>query len=777
MDNTSEVSGKSSSISERSIIVPSSEPTIQETFNKLCTLIKRGKRKWKGNDEKNHKIYKERIEKALKNSELNELNEQKIQENEHLITEIKEDLQSKEEQINQLNKTIKDLETQLKLAQTTTKPQRAKKGEDGDTSVIETSDSFQSNISKHSTPRERNRELPNALTTFSEAYVNKLSLGEMMINYNIIQKSDSRQKAYMEKKYRIKINNKAQEIEKMNNNLAAKIEQQEKVIKDLKDRNRRAEARKSNKYEAKPTEHKSTQVENIEETNDSNPQINQENIEENNLHNNQEIMEEREKIEVQSIPKYSDLATKKMSLNQIIEIYKSLTRSRRKGDSEEARKYLEQIIIKADEIMKILTQKDEEIIRLHGNLGTLEQVLQDQIQKNKELETIIQNQLQKMKQLHKDNSNTEELEKCKEKLKHLLEKEQKYQDEQEIYKKDINKKNEIIEDFIRQQEDQNSTSYTRLILETLKDIREKIETPTSKTMQPQQYDSDTREEEQNKQTSLYSEVISSPIINSKIIPTLHAQYSRAAILVRRRQNTGMSLNDIRIILTRETKDKVKFRQIHCEPAKDKNTLIIKTFNDKDTEQLMDLIESIESLKDIIEITYKSADIRKLILLGVPNEMDPVELLNNLQNLYESEIPISYVNKKQREGSKTYQLIFEAEAQIAKHLLKQSRIVIGFTACTIASYQPIIRCKNCQLFGHSEKKCRQAAICEHCARPHNSKFCYYRKDDKSNYHRCRNCLGTNGDFPHRSSSSDCPTLQYYLSQRNKNIQINQESSIP
>lgn len=78
-----------------------------------------------------------------------------------------------------------------------------------------------------------------------------------------------------------------------------------------------------------------------------------------------------------------------MSLNQTLEIYKSLTRSRRKGDSEETRKYLSQIIIKADEEMKLMKQKDEEIIRLHENLGTLEQVLQDQIQKNKELENII----------------------------------------------------------------------------------------------------------------------------------------------------------------------------------------------------------------------------------------------------------------------------------------------------------------------------------------------------------------------------------------------------
>lgn len=118
----------------------------------------------------------------------------------------------------------------------------------------------------------------------------------------------------------------------------------------------------------------------------------------------------------------------------------------------------------------------------------------------------------------------------------------------------------------------------------------------------------------------------------------------------------MSLNDIRIMLTRETRNIIDYQQIYCEPAKNKNTLIIKTFSDENTHKLLETIEKIESLRDIVDIAYKAADLRKLILLGIPTYMEPKEIITNLHNLYDSEIPINYVDKKRRDKATTYQLI-------------------------------------------------------------------------------------------------------------------------
>lgn len=54
-------------------------------------------------------------------------------------------------------------------------------------------------------------------------------------------------------------------------------------------------------------------------------------------------------------------------------------------------------------------------------------------------------------------------------------------------------------------------------------------------------------------------------------------------------------------------------------------------------------------------------------------MDPIEIITNLQSLYDSEIPINHVKTKQRDKTTTYQMIIEAEAPIAIHLLKQHKI--------------------------------------------------------------------------------------------------------
>lgn len=154
-------------------------------------------------------------------------------------------------------------------------------------------------------------------------------------------------------------------------------------------------------------------------------------------------------------------------------------------------------------------------------------------------------------------------------------------------------------------------------------------------------------------------------------------------------------------------------------------------------------------------------------------MEPDEIITNLRSLYPSEYPINQVRIKQRDKAKLYQLIIEAEAHIAIHLLKQQKIVIGFNSCRIAPYQPILRCRNCQLFGHIEQNCRQSVACEYCAGRHAPDYCYYQRRPQEQ--RCRNCLGTPNEFAHAASSNECPALHYYISQRNKQAQINKQNS--
>lgn len=223
------------------------------------------------------------------------------------------------------------------------------------------------------------------------------------------------------------------------------------------------------------------------------------------------------------------------------------------------------------------------------------------------------------------------------------------------------------------------------------------------------------------------------------------------------------MNGIRNILTRETKAKLNSTTIFCDLSRNKNTLIIKSTTEENLNKLMKTIEEISSLKHIIELTYKSTNLKKLIILGIPSEIAAEEVINNLNNTYETEFPITIVKTIARNKAKNYQLVIESEDWIARHLLHDRKLQIGFNTAKVSLYLPIIRCNQCQAYGHTNQNCRRETICQYCARFHSSSTCPNRKNP--NKHRCVNCIGTPSDFPHTSNSTDCPSFQFHIERRN------------
>lgn len=232
----------------------------------------------------------------------------------------------------------------------------------------------------------------------------------------------------------------------------------------------------------------------------------------------------------------------------------------------------------------------------------------------------------------------------------------------------------------------------------------------------------------------------------------------------------MSLNQMRNILTRNTKDIVKDQQIYCELARDRNTLVIKTHDDEMTFKLLKEIENITSIAEIMEITYKTVNLRKIILLGIPIEYEPEEVIQKLQDKYITEHPITFGKKIKRDGAQTYQLVLETEGWLATHFLTQQKIYFGFSTIRIALYMPLIRCQNCQRYGHTKENCRNPTTCKHCAKQHRSNFCSLITGKKgrtidTQQFRCINCINNPNFFPHEADSPDCPAFHYYTQQRN------------
>ncbi|XP_021340097.1 uncharacterized protein LOC110441310 [Mizuhopecten yessoensis] len=118
----------------------------------------------------------------------------------------------------------------------------------------------------------------------------------------------------------------------------------------------------------------------------------------------------------------------------------------------------------------------------------------------------------------------------------------------------------------------------------------------------------------------------------------------------------------------------------------------------------------------------------------------------LEYFQEEEIPVSEVrrilSKKNNKlvPTDTFVLTFATPSL-------PSAVVIGYQRCSVSVYIPNpLRCRNCQKYGHHEKRCRWKTVCQYCGREGH--------EDQSDCDianlRCVNCEGK-----HAASSRDCP----------------------
>lgn len=150
---------------------------------------------------------------------------------------MKEIIDDKEKQVERLSKTIKDLEEQMLInQQVTPKPQRVLELTEHDIGGT-----FDSSISRHSTPRTK---LQKQKITFSEIKANSLSLEQLIVNYGLATASQTQDSKTIAEKYYEKILLRTRKLTEDKKKLETKAEQHEKVIKELKEKNRKTEIKK-----------------------------------------------------------------------------------------------------------------------------------------------------------------------------------------------------------------------------------------------------------------------------------------------------------------------------------------------------------------------------------------------------------------------------------------------------------------------------------------------------------------------------------------------------
>ena len=117
----------------------------------------------------------------------------------------------------------------------------------------------------------------------------------------------------------------------------------------------------------------------------------------------------------------------------------------------------------------------------------------------------------------------------------------------------------------------------------------------------------------------------------------------------------------------------------------------------------------------------------------------------------------------------YKAIVRVSNLIRSVLAKQSdRVYIGSQpVCKVYDSFYILRCYNCQQFGHHSRDCKNSAKCGFCAAAHETRSCTVKADPLAA--SCTNCVEANNtDHKHSANDPKCPQLISYQDKLRKSI---------
>lgn len=470
-----------------------------------------------------------------------------------------------------------------------------------------------------------------------------------------------------------------------------------------------------------------------------------------------------------------------LKIKQLIKEYKILLQQNTKASYEEADRYLEEIFSRAERDESIITQhrtklnrdtqEDEGELRekMEGltrvNLE-LRQKAEDTIKENMEIKAKLSESLQL--ELRLDEKLLEEKQANK-KLKESL---RKWEDEAKIEQQKLKNLNEEIEKL---QEQINKTKVT------IKDKKNQTDNRTKTVhIQTEITNSDLEHKQAlelqqitNKLQNIETLLIGQTNVKNNRSTGLagveecanseQSRTSNSAILMKI-TSKELTIAQLKEILNERLLDEMDVPALYCRLARQRNTLILQSNSDENTEKLLKIIENFSDLKEKTEITYKLIKNRRIIITGIPSSVSTTTITKFIKE--QTTITNTTIEKiLQRPKSNNYHIILNMDSSDAQQLLTQKFLLIGLNTCHIRHYRPIIRCSNCQLYGHTSSTCRRDTICAKCSRGHHTNDCPFTLD--SSQHRCTNCYLNDGYKKHTADSSSCPVFRSMLADRRRN----------
>lgn len=176
------------------------------------------------------------------------------------------------------------------------------------------------------------------------------------------------------------------------------------------------------------------------------------------------------------------------------------------------------------------------------------------------------------------------------------------------------------------------------------------------------------------------------------------------------------------------------------------------------ETTQDKLELLDSLNqdDRINHQLQTIDLDKrktdLLILNVPVHISQETLKYELSKQCNEEIKI--LNAVKTKSANLNHWRFQSSPSQAKKLLQKRRLTVLMNTYTLIKYVKIMRCSNCQNFGHTPRFCNKVSYCANCANEHLTNQCNNESE------ACVNCLRVDhNQYHHKATSLACPVYQY------------------